>query len=104
MPDILSVIVYRSFRLGTDTGSNRRVKIKNWRIRAAHFGVCIEVPQVPIKVPEVPIKVPNVRIGNRTYEGVMALGIGNRKVLPVSPIQIYAAGLGMSTIKACVPS
>jgi hypothetical protein len=29
-----------------------------------------------------------VRIGNRTYEGVMALEIGNRKVLPVSPIQI----------------
>jgi hypothetical protein len=29
-----------------------------------------------------------VRMGNRTYEGVTALGIGNRKVLPVSPIQI----------------
>jgi hypothetical protein len=32
--------------------------------------------------------VPPVRMGNRTYEGAMALGIGNRKVLPVSPIQI----------------
>jgi hypothetical protein len=29
-----------------------------------------------------------VRMGNRTYEGVMALVIGNRKVLPVCPIQI----------------
>jgi hypothetical protein len=30
----------------------------------------------------------SVRMGNRTYEGVMALVIGNRKVLPVSLIQI----------------